>query len=311
LSSGAPELREGHYDVFHVHFGTVATAPTLLRDRFAPETPVVTTFYGQDVTRFPRERGPDAYQRLFASADRFLALSASMRERLIHLGGPAERIAVHHLGVRCSAIPFHVRTPPPDAAIRIVCVARLVEKKGLADAICAIALLRERKLDVRFDIFGEGPERAHLAAEIAALHVADRVQLHGAVDPQRALDVIARGQLFLHPSVTARDGDEEGTPTVILEAMASGAPVVSTRHSGIPEQIDDGRTGLLAAEGDPVGLADRLETLVREPRRWADLARAARHRVERDFDVDRQNDLLLAEFERLLSHRRRGFRKHV
>ena len=211
-----------------------------------------------------------------------------MKAQLIDLGCPADRIAVQHLGVRSDEIEFRPRTLKPGERVRIVCTARLVEKKGLEYAIRAVAKLRECELDAQLQIVGDGPLRSRLAALIDELEVRDRVTLHDPVSPPEAIRMVEHGHIFLLPSVTASHGDEEGTPVSILEVMATGIPVVSTLHSGIPEQIEDGVSGFLVPERDVESLTDRLAQLIRHPESWTAMGRAARTRVEINFDAGKQ-----------------------
>jgi colanic acid/amylovoran biosynthesis glycosyltransferase len=300
LYAEAPRLYRGDYDIIHSHFGNGAELPALLRDCRPIRSRLVTTFYGHDVTRYPKLRGRGCYAELFERGDWFLALSQSMRERLIELGCPEHKLSVHHLAVRCDQIEYRPRSVESGETIRLVCVARLVEKKGLSYAIRALARLRERKLDAELHILGEGPERPRLEKLVAELELGDRVAMRGQVSPPDVIREIERCHILIQPSVTARDGDEEGTPTAILEAMASGMPVVATRHSGIAEQIEDGVSGFLVPERDSHGLAERLGELIRDPQRWPRLARNGRQRVEAEFDGAKQNPALLALYQRLL-----------
>jgi colanic acid/amylovoran biosynthesis glycosyltransferase len=284
LYTAAPRLQDGGYDVIHCHFGTTATAPALLRDCLRFPAKVITTFYGSDVTRYPLLRGSKCYARLFAHGDHFLALSESMRARLIALGCPEQKVSVHHLGVRCDKIAFCPPELETGSPVRLVSAARLVEKKGLEYAIRAVAHLRDEKFEVRFDVFGDGPLRGSLESLINELELREQVKLHGRATQPEVVRGIQRSHIFVLPSVTASDGDEEGTPTAIIEAMASGLPVVSTRHSGIPEQIEDGVSGLLVAERDALGLASALKELLQEPARWSAMGSAGRRRAEQTFD---------------------------
>jgi colanic acid/amylovoran biosynthesis glycosyltransferase len=284
LYTVAPQLRQRKYDVIHCHFGTAAVAPALLRDCAHLPAKVVTTFYGSDVSRYPRLRGVKCYEQLFARGDHFLALSESMRARLIALGCPEHKLSIHHLGVRCDKIPFRPRQLEAGSPVRLISAARLVAKKGLEYAIRAVAILREDKFDVQLDIFGDGPLRGSLESLITEFDLRDRVKLHGSATQPEVIRAIQRSHIFVLPSVTASDGDEEGTPTAIIEAMASGLPVVSTQHSGIPEQIEDGVSGTLVPERDAPALANALEQLLKKPNRWSTMVGAARARAEHSFD---------------------------
>ncbi len=182
-------------------------------------------------------------------------------------------------------------SPRPAATVDdrplVLAVGRLVEKKGFDQLIAACALLKRRGASFRCLIVGEdGDAGDALRAQIAALDVADVVQLQGAV-AQDALREIYRGaHAFALPCRITADGDRDGFPNVLAEAMAMGVPVVTTPISGIPEMIDDGQHGLLV-EGDAASLADAIERLLTDSALHARLARAARERICERFDSRR------------------------
>jgi colanic acid/amylovoran biosynthesis glycosyltransferase len=306
MYAAAPQLRRDHYDIFHCHFGNAGETPALLRDCLGLRAGLVTTFYGHDVGRYPRMRGRDCYARLFSRGDLFLALSASMQDRLVELGCPEAKLGLHHLGVDGDAITFRPRSIQLGETVRVACSARMVPKKGLEYAIRALAKLRERKLDVELHLVGDGPERRSLEALIGDLELHDRVKLYGEISQPQSVRVMERCHLFVQPSVTGSDGDEEGTPTAILEAMASGMPVVATCHSGISEQVEDGVSGFLVPERDVQRLTERLAELVLRPDLWPLLGRRGRHRVEADFDRGKQSSALLDHYRRVLDQKRMG-----
>jgi colanic acid/amylovoran biosynthesis glycosyltransferase len=284
LYTSSPQLLWDEYDVIHCHFGTAAVVPVLLRDCLRLSAKVITTFYGSDITRYPRLRGMKCYEQLFSRGDHFLALSKSMHARLIALGCPEHKLSIHHLGVRCDKISFRPRELETGSPVRLVSAARLVEKKGLEYAIRAVAILRDDKFDVQFEIFGDGPLRGSLESLINDFGLRDRVTLRGTATQPEVIRAIQRSHIFVLPSVIASDGDEEGTPTAIIEAMASGLPVVSTQHSGIPEQVEDGVSGLLVPERDAPGLANAIKELLQKPARWSTMVSAGRRRAEQAFD---------------------------
>src|SRR5690606_15539308 len=177
---------------------------------------------------------------------------------------------------------------PAERPPVIVAVGRLVEKKGFADLVDAVALLAADGLEVRCDIIGDGAEREALARRIAERGVGDRVRLLGPLPQHQVVAHVAGAAAFAAPCVVASDGNRDGLPTVLLEAMALGTPIVSTDVTGIPEVLDDERTGLAVAQHDPHSLAAALARLVDDAPLRCRLAEAARARIEEDFDVARQ-----------------------
>ncbi len=179
-------------------------------------------------------------------------------------------------------------------------VGRLVEKKGIEYVLRAVRILVDRRREVEYHILGDGPGRDRLVALVAELGLADRVTLHGRQDQAKVREVIEESHALVAASVTAADGDEEGIPNVLKEAMALGLPVVATRHAGIPELIEDDVSGFLVPERDEAVLADALERLARDPGRWAAMGRAGRAKIEMEYDIHRLNDRLAGLLQGLI-----------
>lgn len=302
LWQGIPFLGRPAYDVILCHFGTSGERALALRDAGILRGPIVTAFHGADVSRYVAQQGRAVYADLFARGDLFLPVSDFWRRRLIALGCPPEKTIVHRMGVelrRFAFTPRHLRERGGCGTVRILTVARLVEKKGVEYAVRAIAALRDRGVtNVEYRILGDGPLRPRLARLIRELGVGDMVQLLGDGDQARVARAMRRAHLFVAPSVTAADGDMEGIPVSLMEAMACGLPVVSTYHSGIPELVVDGVTGFLTPERDVDALALALQHLVEHPARWPAMGAAARAVVERQHSIEVLNDRLVELLER-------------
>ncbi|WP_049935931.1 glycosyltransferase [Haloplanus natans] len=270
------------YDAIHAHFGPIGNGFRFLAER--TDAPFIVSFYGYDVKealgKHPRRYGP-----LFDAADAVTVLSEDMREKVEDAGCPPSKTTKIPLCVDTSTFTFSERMGETDDRIELVSVARLVEKKGLAYAIDAVAQLAD-EYDVRYRIAGDGDLRSDLEERIRARGLGEQVELLGWVEQTAVSELLAEGDVFLLPSVTARSGDEEGTPTVLLEAQARGLPIVSTYHSGIPEIVADGRSGLLAPERDVDALARKLRTLFDHPELWSEMGRNGRRYVEEVHSVD-------------------------
>ena len=199
-------------------------------------------------------------------------------------------------GLELSEFPFR-RARPTAAPPLILAVARLVEKKGLGDLLAAADLLRRAGHAFQVEIIGEGPLREELEARIAQDGLAERVRLRGAQPHEVVRAAYERASIFVLPCVVAEDGDRDGIPVVLLEAMASGVPVVSTSVVGIPELIRSGREGLIVPPNDARALAHALTQLLADATSRERLARAARARIEERYSIDRSADQLLAIFE--------------
>ena len=298
---------EAPFDVVHCHYGV-----TGLRYGVAARlwgAPLVVSFYGYDASRYPRERGNAVYESLFAAARRVTSLSPHMDDRLRALGCPTEKLrrvplpvdaappgppigtsAISRLAAlarndREGALAWNddegalAQSDDPRREIRLLTVARLVEKKGIDVALRALASVRDEFPNLRYDVIGDGPLRGELEALAASLGIAERVRFAGALPNDRVQQAMRDADLFVLPSVTAPNGDEEGTPTVLLEAACARLPVLATRHAGIPEIVAEGRSATLVAEGDPAALADGLRAMIAARARWPAMGEAGRRLV--------------------------------
>ncbi|MGZ8335034.1 MAG: glycosyltransferase [Allosphingosinicella sp.] len=289
----------------HAHFATDGLLALPLARRLG--APLVTTLHGYDVGR-SRLRlllsGRHSWmnlalrrRRLAESGDLFLAVSDAVRARSLALGFPAERTLTHRLGVDLACF-----RPEPGAAEPglILHVGRLVEKKGTRVLIEALARLRPQAPQARLVVVGDGPERPALERQCAALGLAGAVHFTGAATRDEVAAWLRRAWLLAVPSLTARDGDAEGLPTVLLEAAASGLPAVGSDHAGIPEAIVDGKTGFVVPERDPAALAARLADLLGDGDRRYRMGVAARSLAEASFDAARQAGRLEELYDALL-----------
>jgi colanic acid/amylovoran biosynthesis glycosyltransferase len=294
-----PFLRRGAFDVVHAHFGPSGALGALLQGIGALRAPLVTTFYGHDISSYVRAHGPDVYRELFRRGALFLHISAYLREKLVAIGCPPERLELHRIGVDTARFGFAPRTLAPGEPVRLMTTARLVEKKGLEYAVRAVALAAGQIPNLRYRIVGDGPLRGRLQALIDELGVGEVVELAGWRTQDEVRRMYAESHLFVLASVTASDGDEEGQGLVLQEAQAMGLPVICTRHNGFPEGMRDGKSGVLVPERDVAALADAIVALGRAPERWASMGRAGRAHVEAHFDNERLNDRLVALYERV------------
>lgn len=282
------ELGRRGVSLVHAHFGKDGWLATPISGRHR-KLPLVVSFYGRDasaVLRIPVWKR--RYERLFAEADRILVLSPHMAGLLEAAGCPGDRILIHSFGIDLPRFPFVRRDPPSGDPARLLFVGRLVPKKGLHTALRAVARLDRCELVV----VGDGPGRAAASDLAAELGIACRVSFPGWLPREGVAELMAGCRALLVPSETGRDGDMEGTPTVIFEAMASGLPVIGTEHAGIPWQLDSGRCGSLVPEGDHEALAHAVEELLSPGGRWTSVTEAARARVEACFDASVQGGRL-------------------
>lgn len=185
----------------------------------------------------------------------------------------------------------------------LLSVGRLVDKKGFDTLVRACGLLHDRGVEFRCAIYGEGPKREKLAALIAELHLGDIVSLPGAILQDELVDVYRAATAFALPCQVLDNGDRDGLPNVLVEAMAMEVPVVSTNVSGVPELVEHGINGFMVPPRDPAALADALETLFRDPALRRRMAREGRRKVDSEFDVARNTRRLWTLFQEAMGLR--------
>jgi glycosyltransferase involved in cell wall biosynthesis len=231
----------------------------------------------------PRGRQNLLLRTAARTVDPFVCVSHDAARHVVELGVPAGRVRTIWNGIDLARFPYQGPTPGGPA----VCVARLSPEKDIATLLDAARRVADAVPDLRLEIAGDGPCRADLARQCKELKLHEHVRLLGEVRDVPAL--LGRAGLFVLPS------QAEGVSLTILEAMARGLPVVTTRVGGNPEVVADGSTGLLVPPRDPAALADALVRVLRDADRAQALGRAGRRRVEDHFDVRR----MVADYEAL------------
>ena len=274
--------------LLHAHFGGIGYRALALQDALG--IPLVTTFYGTDIVGKPDWKDwPHNRSELFKRGDLILVEGPFMRQRLVELGCPLEKVQIQHIAIDVKQIPFRERKPRSQGKTVILFAGRFEEKKGLPYAIEAVRDVLARGLAVEFRLIGSGQLRGQVRRLIREYGLEEQVKLLGFLDYQQYLTEMGKADIFLHPSVVAADGDSEGgAPTVILEAQALGLPVVSTIHADIPYITRPGESARLVPERDSVALADALEDLITHPEIWGPMGRAGREHVEARHDIQRE-----------------------
>ncbi|MBF0108338.1 MAG: glycosyltransferase [Magnetococcales bacterium] len=271
-------------EVVHVYLGTEAVRilPYLVRET----RPKVVSFHGADLSD---DLTQDEFQRLLAVTDLFLVRSDSLKAALVQRGCPEHRIRMNRTGVPLPE-PFVARIPEGfsrQRPLRLLQACRFVEKKGLDVTIKALSLLREQGMAVELTLMGSGPREEELKRLVRDLRLEGLVHFPGFVDNPTLLQALTRYDVFLHPSRTTPGGDREGIPNALLEAMAWGIPSIATRHSGIPEVIEDGVNGLLIDESEPQSLARAIQRLTTEPDLAARISRGGHETIRERFTIQK------------------------
>ena len=292
----AAELVRVNARVLQVYFGTVAVhlLPLLRR---CP-VPVVVSFHGADAGTELTDPGyRELALEVFALAKLILVRSNSLGARLLAAGCPPNKIRLHRTGIPLAEFPYRPRTAPADGAWKVLQACRLIPKKGLETTLGAFAQFSAHHPKAKLVIAGTGPLLAELQALAAKLHIADRVAFPGFLSQADLLAQFYQAHLFVHPSELGPGGNQEGVPNSMLEAMATGLPVVATRHGGIPEVVVDGVSGHLVSERAAPALAHAMHQLTLDPTRYAAMGLAAAQAVAAKHDQRRQVAVLEALYQ--------------
>jgi len=297
------ELDRMDAQLLHIYFGHMGIyLLPLLRRRHIP---TVVSFHGADATVNATDHSVrQRYAEMFDLADLVIARSESLLEALQKLGCPSEKLRLHRTGVSLTmGVPI-VRTTPLDGDFRFVQASRLIEKKGLDVAIKAFATFAAEFPQSEFIIAGEGPLKKRLQALAVELGVQFQVHFAGFL-PQKTLhELYERSHVFVHPSQVGTNGDQEGVPNAMLEAMVTGMPVIATRHGGIPEAVEHNVSGLLVEEKNVAALTEAFLAVGRDGTLLQNLSIAASDRVRLHFDRQKQARLLEDYYDEAISMHR-------
>ena len=280
-------LHAAEAKVLHIYFGHIGVHLLPLLD--ICDIPVVVSFHGADA-RVGLHAAP--MREMLEKATLLLVRSESLRGELISLGCDPAKIRLHRTGLPLDAIPFTQRAAPTNGAWRCVQASRLIPKKGLVTSLRAFADFCTKYPSATFTIAGEGPQLDELRALAGSLGIAARVSFTGFLPQEKLRALYTSAHLFLHPSELTPEGDQEGVPNSMLEAMASGLPVLATNHGGIPEAVEQGVSGLLVTERDHEALAWEMEGLAESPQRYAEMSAAAARRASERFEIGAQTRAL-------------------
>jgi glycosyltransferase involved in cell wall biosynthesis len=296
----------GGVDHVHVHFANRAAHTALFLNEISG-IPFSVTAHGQD---FMKDLGSDELLREICAAAEFVAAETDYSRDLLCRRCPDSAAKIHRVynGMDLERFPvdtltqqtgYSSRNPVP----RIVSIGRLVAFKGFDHLIGACAELARRGIDFVCEIIGDGPLREPLQAQIEQLNLSSRVKLLGSLSQKAVLEKLQAADIFALASTTDDKGATDVFPTVILEAMASALPVVSTCLAGIPELVGDGQTGMLVPAGDSIALADALEQLMRDPDLRSRYGHAGRARIEQHFRIEQTVTPLIGLIEQSYSRR--------
>ena len=287
LSELLSVLSATHARLLHIYFGQIAVH--LLPLIRAWTNPSVVSFHGADVMV---DMNKPAYRevtlQMLDAVTLVLVRSESLRRALTDLGCNPKKIAIQRTGIPLEEFPFRDRTVPRNGEWRFVQAGRLIEKKGLPVTFRAFSTFLKQHPNATLTIAGEGPLLPELQNLARELGIADRVSFTGFISQEQLREIYYRSHIFLHPSQTGRDGNQEGIPNSMLEAMATGLPVFASEHGGIPEAIENGVSGVLVPERDDEALARALLNAAQDPGFLSRIGHTGADAVRKNFDRQQQ-----------------------
>jgi colanic acid/amylovoran biosynthesis glycosyltransferase len=276
-------LDRAHAQLLHIFFGHIGVH--LLPLIRAWPRPSVVSFHGADVlVDMQKPAYREVTRQMFDAVKLVLVRSESLGRGVVDLGCNEQKIEIVRAGIPLEQFPLRERAYPENGEWRLIQAGRLIEKKGLATSLRAFAQFAAAYPNATFTIVGEGSLLAQLEALARELKIDNRVSFTGFVSQERLRALLYASHIFLHPSETGRDGNQEGVPNSMLEAMASGLPVFATRHGGIPEAIENRVSGVLVAERDHDALARALLEAVQDRDLLARLPRNGTEVVAEKFE---------------------------
>ena len=281
-------LEKRNAQLLHIYFGQIAVH--LLPLIRAWEKPSIVSFHGADaIVEMNKPAYREATRQMLAAVKFVLVRSESLRRAVVDLGCDEKKIEVQHTGIPLDEFPFRERNFVAAATEwRFVQAGRLIEKKGLPVTLRAFASFLSEYPNATLTIAGDGPLLGQLQDLARELKIDNRVSFTGFISQEQLRDLYYASHILLHPSETGPDGNQEGIPNSMLEAMASGLPVFATRHGGIPEAIENGVSGVLVPEHDDSELARALLNAVPDPGFLSRIARNSAEAVRKNFDLAAQ-----------------------
>jgi glycosyltransferase involved in cell wall biosynthesis len=285
--------------LLHIYFGQIAVH--LLPLIRVWKKPSIVSFHGADVTvDMNKQAYREATRQMLNAVKLVLVRSDSLRRAVIRLGCNEGKIEIQRTGIPLDKFPFRERRFPQNAEWRLVQAGRLIEKKGLPVTLRAFAVFLRQYPNAKLTITGEGPLLGQLRDLSRELNIDGPVSFTGFASQEQLREIYYASHLFLHPSQTGHDGNQEGIPNSMLEAMASGLPVFASQHGGIPEAIENGVSGVLVPERDHQNLASALLNAVQDPGFLSQIARNGAEIVRKNFDLRAQAQRLEEIYLRII-----------
>lgn len=280
-------FRRKKIKLIHARFGNAGVRLMAVKKQL--RIPMLTSFHGFDLPA-KMSMKKDYHRklpRLFRIGNKFTVPSRHMKGQLIKWGCHPNKIKIMYSGIDLNKFLYTKREPKKDA-ITIISVGRLHPKKGFRYLLKAFKKVHDRYPSCRLIIVGEGEEEKKIKRQIKSLKLEKSVQLEGLVAHGRLSEFLIQADVFCLPSITTKDGNHEGIPNAIKEAMATGIPIVSTRHGGIPELVTDGKEGYLVPEKNTKKLAEKIKLLIENPALREEMGKNGREKIEQQFNSAKQ-----------------------
>jgi colanic acid/amylovoran biosynthesis glycosyltransferase len=290
-------VKKNKIDLLHAHHGQLGQL--LLPFKEETSLPLVTSIRGRDATLANQPVGYlDGMKLLFDQGERFFPVCQYLAQQINRWGCPAEKIRVLYGGVDLDLFPY--RAPNQNGTQNIISIGRLVEKKGHHILMQAFKKIKSKFPKATLTIIGGGELEGYLKSLATQLNLGTSFRLLNRVPKVKIPELMGQADLFCAPSLTASNGDVEGIPNTIKEAMATGIPVLATNHAGIPEIITHNQEGILVRENDVNHLAQALEYMLMDRSSWDRFSLSARQKVEQNFDQKRQLLLQAKYYDELI-----------
>ena len=277
-------------NIIHIHLGNIAHKLLPLKRKLS--IPGLVSFYGADAYLYPaKKKNLKKLLSVFRDMDKILVLGPAMQHELKRLGCPEHKIEILHLGIDTEKIAFTEKVFPLNRPLKFLLASSFVEKKGIDITLTALERIRHA-IDFSVEIIGDGPLRSDIIEIVRKTGLHDKVIFHGYKPYPFVLEKAHACDVFLQASRTATNNDKEGTPMVLVDVMAAGMPVISTKHTDIPEIVVDNYNGYLAEENDTDSFTASLMRLINNAAHFNNLSHHCRSHVIEQFNIIRQVEKL-------------------
>ncbi len=295
----------GNIPVVHSHFGHKGYKDSKF---IFCDCRHVVSFYGYDASMLlGKDKWRRRYRKLSKKSDKFLVLGKNMKEKFVNIGIPEDKIKIFHLGVDLNKLEYNLKIPSKDERTVFLIASSFNKKKGIPTAIKAFNKFYQNNRNCELRIIGDIPNRSKAYVKyknrildlINKTEAKKNIKLMGYVSYEELIENMMNAHFLLHPSVTEKNGNQEGTPMAIINSMGIGTLVLSTFHSDIPEIIKHKEEGLLVEERDYESLAGFMQKYSNDADKYKSIVKNARKKIEKEFNVKKQSKKLMEIYKSL------------